>query len=59
MALNTYEMGGTVNSKLIWPKFTRENNSRSYADDKEIERYDPGVHLLAHLLRAGAIKRVR
>jgi len=52
-------MDSSVSCKLTWPKFTREYNSRIYTNDKEVEHYDPEVHLLARLLTAGTVKRVR
>jgi hypothetical protein len=59
MSLDIYEMDSSMSGKLIWPKFTREQNSRIYAKNKEIEHYDPEVHLLAQLLTSGTVKRVR
>jgi len=59
MSLDCYEMDSSVSCKLTWPKFTREYNSRIYTNDKEVEHYDPEVHLLARLLTAGTVKRVR
>jgi hypothetical protein len=59
MRSNGYGMDSAMNHKLIWPRFTREYNSRIYSDDKVVERYDPEVHLLAQLLTAGTVKRVR
>jgi len=59
MILDGYEMDSSVSCKLIWPKFTREYNSRTYSNVKEVAHYDPEVHLLARLLTAGTVKRVR
>ena len=59
MSLDNYEMDSPVSSKLIWPKFTKEHNSRTFTNDKEVEHYDPEVHLLAQLLTAGTVRRVR
>jgi predicted transcriptional regulator YdeE len=58
MSLDCYEMDRLVSWKLIWPKFTR-SNSRTFTNDKEVELYDPEVHMLAQLLTAGAVTRVR
>jgi hypothetical protein len=59
MSLDCYEMDSSVSWKLIWPKFTREYNSRTFTNGKEVEHYDPEVHMLTQLLTAGAVKRVR
>jgi hypothetical protein len=59
MNFDSYEMDGSVSSRLVWPKFTKEYNSRVFTNDKAVEHYDPKVHLLAQLLTAGAVKRVR
>ena len=37
MSLDCYEMDSSVSWKLIWPKFTREYNSRTFTNDKEVE----------------------
>jgi hypothetical protein len=59
MSFDCYEMDSSLSCKLIWPRFTKECNSRTFTNDKEAGHYDPEVHMLALLLTAGTVKRVR
>lgn len=59
MNTDVYDIDNSITGKLVWPKIRIEHNSRSYTDSKQIEAYDPKVHLLAQLLTAGAVTRVR